>query len=96
MKISVKVVPGASRSGIVGWLGEDLKVRIQAPANDGKANDALCEFLASEFDLPLRAVRIASGFSSRKKIVEADGLSQEVLEKSAAPLPLNSSPRGRV
>ena len=85
MKISVKVVPGASKSGIVGWLGEDLKVRIQAPANDGKANDALCEFLASEFGLPPRAVRIASGFSSRKKIVEADGLSREALEKSACP-----------
>ena len=80
MKISVKVVPGASRSGIVGWLGDDLKVRIQAPANDGKANDALCEFLAAEFGLPSRAVRIASGFSSRKKIVEADGLSPEALE----------------
>ncbi|MEI6493874.1 MAG: DUF167 domain-containing protein [Verrucomicrobiota bacterium] len=79
MKISVKVVPGASKSGIVGWLGEDLKVRIQAPATDGKANDALCEFLAAEFSLPHRAVRIASGFSSRKKIIEADGLTQEAL-----------------
>ena len=81
MKISVKVVPGASRSEVVGWLGEDLKVRIQAPANDGKANDALCEFLAVEFGLPSRAVRISSGFSSRKKIVEADGLSQAGLEQ---------------
>ncbi len=81
MRISVKVVPGASRSGIVGWLGDDLKVRIQAPANDGKANDALCEFLASELGLPSRAIRIASGFSSRKKIVEVDGLSPEALEK---------------
>ena len=85
MKISIKVVPGASKSEIVGWLGEDLKVRIQAPANDGKANDALCEFLASEFGLPARSVRIASGFSSRKKIVEADGLSREALENSAKP-----------
>jgi uncharacterized protein (TIGR00251 family) len=81
MKISVKVVPGASRSGIVGWLGDDLKVRIQAPATDGKANDALCEFLATEFKLPTRAVRITSGFSSRKKIVEVDGLTREDLEK---------------
>ena len=85
MKISVKVVPGASRSEVVGWLGEDLKVRIQAPANDGKANEALCEFLASEFGLPARAVRIASGFSSRKKIVEADGLSRDALERAANP-----------
>lgn len=79
MRISVKVVPGASRNAIVGWLGDDLKVRIQAPATDGKANAALCEFLASEFGLPIRAVRISAGFSSRKKLVEADGLSQETL-----------------
>ena len=85
MKISVKVVPGASRNGIVGWLGEDLKVRVQAPATDGKANEALCEFLATEFGLPSRAVRITAGFSSRRKIVEADGLSQEALGKFAAP-----------
>lgn len=85
MKFSVKVVPGASRSGIVGWLGDDLKVRIQAPATDGKANDSLCEFLAFEFRLPARAVRITSGFSSRKKIVEADGLSREDLEKCGRP-----------
>jgi uncharacterized protein (TIGR00251 family) len=83
VKISVKVVPGASRSGIVGWLGEDLKVRIQAPPTDGKANEALCEFLASEFRLPHSAVRIAAGFSSRKKIVEVDGLSPDVLERIA-------------
>ena len=83
MKFSVKAVPGASRSGIVGWLGDDLKIRIQAPATDGKANDALCEFLAGEFGLPKSAVRIASGFSSRKKIVEADGLTREALEKAA-------------
>lgn len=85
MKFGVKVVPGASRSGIVGWLGDDLKVRIQAPATDGKANDALCEFLASEFKLPARAVRITSGFSSRKKIVEADGISRETMEKIGGP-----------
>jgi len=85
VKISLKVVPGASRNGIVGWLGEDLKVRIQAPATDGRANDALCEFLASEFGLPVRAVRIASGFSSRKKIVEVDGLARAALEKFGSP-----------
>lgn len=83
MKIAVKVVPGASKSGIVGWLGGDLKVRIQAPAADGKANEALCVFLASKFGLPTRAVRIASGFSSRKKIVEADGLTEEALVRFA-------------
>jgi len=83
VRIGVKVVPGASRNGIVGWLGEDLKVRIQAPATDGKANDALCKFLAGEFRIPVSAVTISSGFTSRKKIVEIEGLGLEALEKVA-------------
>jgi hypothetical protein len=82
VRIGVKVVPGASKNGIVGWLGEDLKVRIQAPATDGKANDALCKFLAGEFGLPVNAVTIFSGFASRKKIVEVEGIGLDALEKA--------------
>jgi len=85
VRIGVKVVPGASRNGIVGWLGEDLKVRIQAPATDGKANDALCKFLAGELGVPANTVTIFSGFASRKKIVEVEGLGPEALKKVAGP-----------
>src|SRR5690606_13091128 len=45
-KLSVKVVPRASRDEIVGWLGDRLKVKIAAPPQDGRANAALEAFLA--------------------------------------------------
>ena len=41
---------------MVGWLGEALKVKVQVPPVEGRANDALCEFLAETFALPRRAV----------------------------------------
>lgn len=61
--------PGASRSEFAGKHGERLKVRLQARAVDGKANEALIEFLALHFRVPRRNVRIVSGLKSRQKRV---------------------------
>lgn len=62
--------PGASRTEFAGKHGERLKVRLQARAVDGKANDALIEFLAAHFGVPRRNVRIVSGLKSRQKRVQ--------------------------
>src|SRR5690554_3006126 len=51
-KIAVKVVPRASRDEVVGWLGDRLKIKIAAPPQDGRANDALEAFLAERLGLP--------------------------------------------
>ena len=67
--IAVKVIPNAPRSEIVGWLGEALKVKIHAPPVDGRANDALCAFLADLLGLPLRAVAVRHGETSRLKVL---------------------------
>lgn len=77
MKLGVKVVPGASKNGVVGWLGEDLKIRITAPATDGKANEALCVFLAEWLGVARRDVAILGGASSRRKIVGIEGVDME-------------------
>ena len=45
--IRVKVVPGASRAGIAGVLGDRLKVRVSAPAEGGRANKAVCAVIAA-------------------------------------------------
>lgn len=75
--IQVKVVPNASRNQTVEWLGNVLKVKVNAPALEGRANDMLCEFLAGELALPRRNVALLQGERSRQKVVRIDGLSAE-------------------
>ncbi|HET7298151.1 MAG TPA: DUF167 domain-containing protein [Burkholderiales bacterium] len=70
MIVELHVQPGASRTEFAGKHGERLKVRLQARAVDGKANDALIEFLAGHFGVPRRNVRIVSGLKSRQKRVQ--------------------------
>ena len=65
--------PGASRTEFAGKHGERIKVRLAARAVDGKANEALIEFLAEHYRVPRRNVRITSGLKSRQKRVEIDG-----------------------
>ena len=65
--------PGAARSEFAGRHGERIKVRLAARAVDGKANQALVEFLAEHYKVPKRNVRIASGLKSRRKRVVIEG-----------------------
>ena len=72
--LELKTIPNAPRDEIVGWLGDALKVKVHAPALEGRANDALLEFLAEKFGLPRRAVTLVRGDKSRHKVVRLDGL----------------------
>ena len=72
MILDLHVQPGASRTEFAGKHGERLKVRLAARAVDGKANEALIEFLAAHYRVPRRNVRIASGLKSRQKRVIID------------------------
>lgn len=73
MILELHVQPGASRTEFAGRHGDRIKVRIAAPAADGKANDALIAFLAAQFGVPRRNVRIAAGLKSRRKRVIIEG-----------------------
>ncbi len=72
--LAIKAVPNAPRNAVAGWLGDALKIKVHAPALDGRANDALCEFLADELGLPKRAVALAHGDKSRQKLIRIAGL----------------------
>ena len=72
--LPIKAIPNAPRSAVVGWLGDALKVKVHAPALEGRANDELCEFLADELGLPRRAVTVAHGDKSRQKLLRISGL----------------------
>ncbi len=75
--LAVRVQPRASKTEISGVLDGALKVRLQAPALEDRANEALCEFLAHLLKTPKSAVRIVSGHRSRSKRVEIRGVTQQ-------------------
>lgn len=66
--------PGASRSELVGRHGDGWRVRIAAPPERGRANEALCKLLAAALSVPLGSVRIVGGQGGRAKVVEIDDL----------------------
>jgi uncharacterized protein (TIGR00251 family) len=68
--LELHVQPGASRTEFAGRHGERIKVRIAARAVDGKANQALIEFLADHYRVPRRNIRITAGLKSRQKRIE--------------------------
>ena len=74
MILELHVQPGAARSEFAGKHGERIKVRLAAPAHEGKANAALVEFLADYYQVPRRNVRIESGLKSRRKRVVIEGV----------------------
>ena len=73
MILELHVQPGAERSEFAGEHGGRMKLRLAAPAVEGKANEALVEFLANYYGVPKRNVRIASGLRSRQKRVVIEG-----------------------
>ena len=75
--VLVRVQPRASKDEIVGEVEGALKIRLQAPALEDRANQALCEFLAQLLKTPKSAVRILSGERCRVKRVEIRGVSEQ-------------------
>jgi len=73
----VRVQPRASKDEIAGEMGGALKVRLQAPAVEDRANEALVEFLAQALKTPRTAVRILSGERSRTKRIEIRGVTRQ-------------------
>jgi uncharacterized protein (TIGR00251 family) len=77
-------VPGSSREGIAGWLGDTLKVRVTAPAERGRANAAVVAVLARALCVPSECVEIVAGHASARKILEITGATPAELERRLA------------
>ena len=75
-RIEVRVQPGARRNEVT-RRGDDLLVRVTAAAERGKANEAVVRVLAERLGVAKSAVRVARGTSSRRKIIEIDGVTAE-------------------
>ena len=67
------VQPGARRSEVAGLHGDRLKIRIAAPALDGRANAALVAFIAGELRIPRARVAVVKGERSREKLLAVGG-----------------------
>jgi uncharacterized protein len=74
---AVKVQPRAKRNAITGEVGDTLKLALTAPPVDGKANEACIEFFAKLLNLPRSSVTIASGQTSRNKVIRVAGLTAQ-------------------
>lgn len=73
-RLQVKVTPNASADRIGPWKGDELQMRVRAPAVDGRANEALCELLAGHLGIHGRAVTVSRGATSRHKLIDIQGL----------------------
>lgn len=83
VKLSLRVVPGASRNEI-SFAGGLWKIRLTAPPVEGKANLALLVFIADKLDLNRSQVELTAGKTSRNKTVVVYGLSKEEIDKRLA------------
>jgi uncharacterized protein len=80
-RIVVTVSPGASRTELAGRHGEGWKARIAAPPERGRANEALLDLLAETLDFPRSRLAVVAGRTSRRKIVEVEGLDLDEISR---------------
>jgi uncharacterized protein len=74
---AVKVQPRAKKNAIIGEVGDALKLALIAPPVNGRANEACVEFLANLLEVPRSSITIASGETSRRKVIRVAGLSTD-------------------
>ena len=86
-QFALRVQPRASRNAIAGIVssgtqGDAVKLAITAPPVDGKANQAVIEFLAEFFRVPKSSITIVSGETGRNKLIAVRGISAEQVRKA--------------
>ena len=85
-KLKIRVIPNAKKTEFAGSRGDEIVLRLNAPAIEGRANVAAVEFLSRFFGVSRSAVVIIGGERSRHKIVEIVGLKNGDLERKLASL----------
>jgi|SRR5688572_18261947 uncharacterized protein len=81
-RISIYVQPRASKTEIAGLHDGCVKIRLAAPPVDGAANAALVEFIAARLNVAKSKVRVVTGSSSRRKVIEVEGVSAAQLSQA--------------
>jgi len=78
--LAVHAQPGAGRSQVVGRHGDAVKIRVAAPPEGGRANDALVKLLAEQFGVPAKAITLKVGQTSRSKRFRIEGVASAAFE----------------
>lgn len=81
-RVSLYIQPAAAQTQIAGRHDGLIKVRVAAPPVEGAANQALVEFVAKRLGIPKSRVRVVAGMTSRRKVLEIDGVSPDVIAAS--------------
>lgn len=79
--IRVHVIPNAKIDKVVGEHSDAIKIKLRAPAIEGKANAALRKFLAEKLSIPQRAIVLERGERSRDKVIRIDKLGEQDVRK---------------
>ena len=74
VRISIYVQPRAARTEVVGLHGAAIKLRVAAPPVEGEANEEVVRFLAKQLKVAASSVTVASGASSRRKLIDVTGV----------------------
>jgi uncharacterized protein (TIGR00251 family) len=83
-RLRLRVSPSAGKAAIVGRHGDAWKVRVTAPPEDGRANEAVLRLLADALSVPRRSLSLVSGHAARDKIVVLDGVGPAQIERRLA------------
>jgi hypothetical protein len=83
--IRVRVTPRSGRDEVVGWQGDELRVRVRAAPVEGQANEALCRLIAKHVGVPSSAVEVVGGATSRTKTLRIEGLSEDEVRVRLGP-----------
>jgi uncharacterized protein len=78
---AVKVRPRAKKNAILRKVGETLKLALTAPPVDGRANAACIEFFANLLKVHRSSVTIASGETSRNKVIRVAGMTVDEVRR---------------
>lgn len=84
MQLNLKVIPGAARNQVVGWLDDTLKVKVTSVAEKGKANKAVINLLADHLGIAKNHIVIISGHSAPLKTIEINDTHPNLLKKLPA------------
>ena len=79
VSLTLTITPRAGRDQVVGLAGDAIKIRLKAPPVEGRANEALLDFLATRLAVPHSALAILTGATGRHKVIQVTGINAELV-----------------